>query len=150
MRYIRMILIFLASLAICGLIAVSLAMELRAPQGPNLGTPSYERVDDMGQSEEVRLWYSASILGRWSVDGRCQSPDETWIFARRRIIRPTAICEISAFVPSETPAIDLHRCTAGPQDDTIGRMDERLRLDLRSDTDLTTMTSESVDLIRCR
>lgn len=147
MRYIRMIMIFLAGLAICGLIAVSLAMELRATKGPDLGTPEFEQRQ---ATENTRLWYSASILGRWSVDGRCQSREDTWIFARRRVIRPEAICEISGFVASDTPALDLRRCKAVTDaEGAEGRMDEQMRLDLHSETDLTVLTSETVDLMKC-
>lgn len=153
MRYIRMIFIFLAGLAICGLIAVSLAMELRGPQGPDLGIPDYEQTGDMPSSEDVRLWYSASILGRWSEDGRCEGPDETWIFARHRVIRPQAVCEISRFVSAEVPALDLLRCEAIDIDEgmeeTDERMDARLVLNLRSEADLTVMGPDSVDLVRC-
>ena len=150
-----MILIFLAGLAICGLIAVSLAMELRGPQGPDLGTADFDQTEDMSSSEDVRLWYSASILGRWSADGRCETPEETWIFARRRVIRPEAVCEISRFISADNPALDLLRCETRPTDEgedegeVTERMDERLIMDLRSEVDLTVTTTDSVDLIRC-
>jgi len=152
MRFVRLILIFLAGLVICGLIAVSLAVGLRAPQGPDLGVPDYEYTETE-LNVETQLWYSASILGRWSEDGRCNSSEETWVFARRRVIRPEAICEISAFIPTETRAIDLYRCEAGVikgDESAVDDMQGRMELALQSDTHLLVLADKTVDLRRCQ